>query len=248
MEPRADIIIPVCNERDNLPALFTRLQALPDFAQYRLILVDNASSDGSAEYLQDIAGITLIRHTHNLGYGASLRSGIAAGRADAIVIIDADCEYPPECIPQLLNALQQHNVVYASRLLGKRSAEAAGMSTLKWLGNRIISGFYNRLFGRNTSDLYTGCKALRRQCLQNISLQRDGFEQVVELAAKIAARGYHIADIAVDYVPRTRGQSKMSHVTETLKYFFWLLYYRALLSWPRDSEARDSTTRNSGRG
>jgi glycosyltransferase involved in cell wall biosynthesis len=226
----ADIIIPVYNERDNLPPLLARLRALPDFLLYNLIFVDNASFDGSAELIENISGITLIRHESNRGYGASLRSGIAAAQTEQIVIIDADCEYPPECIPYLLTALAEYPVVYASRLLEKKSAQQAGMSSLKWRGNRIISAAYNFLFAQRVTDLYTGCKALRRSCLANFTLQRDGFEQVLEMSAKLSVHGYSIAEIAVGFVPRSFGKSKMLHVSETVKYFFWLLFYRAQLS------------------
>ena len=225
----ADIIIPVYNERDNLPLLLARLRALPDFLLYNLIFVDNASFDGSAELIESISGVTLIRHENNRGYGASLRSGIASAQTEQLVIIDADGEYPPECIPHLLTALQECPVVYASRLLKKKSAQQAGMSSLKWRGNYIISAAYNFLFSQRVTDLYTGCKALRRSCLVNITLQRDGFEQVLEMSAKLSVRGYNITEIAVDFVPRSFGKSKMLHVSETIKYFFWLLFYRLRL-------------------
>lgn len=226
----ADIIIPVYNERDNLPPLLVRLRALPDFLSYNLIFVDNASCDGSAELIESISGVTLIRHESNRGYGASLRSGIAAAQTEQLVIIDADGEYPPECISHLLTALAEYPVVYASRLLGKKSAQQAGMSLLKWKGNRMISAAYNFLFAQRVTDLYTGCKALRRSCLANVTLQRDGFEQVLEMSAKLSAHGYSITEIAVDFVPRSFGKSKMLHVSETVKYFFWLLFYRVKLS------------------
>ena len=224
----ADIIIPVYNERDNLQPLLERLRALPDFLSYNLIFVDNASFDGSTELIASISDVTLIRHEKNRGYGASLRSGIASAQTEQIVIIDADSEYPPECIPHLLTALEECSVIYASRLLGRSSAQQSGMSSLKWLGNRIISTAYNFLFSQDVTDLYTGCKALRRSCLAGITLERNGFEQVLELSAKLSVHGYIIREIAVDFMPRSFGQSKMLHISETAKYFFWLLFYRVI--------------------
>ena len=226
----ADIIVPVYNERDNLPLLLARLYTLPDFASYHLVFVDNASADGSAEFIENIPGVTLIRHAYNRGYGASLRSGIAAAKTEKIAIIDADCEYPPECIPRLLAELGECSVVYASRLLEKNSAQHAAMPLPKWWGNRMISAAFNFLFSQRVTDLYTGCKALRRSCLADITLQRDGFEQVLELSAKLSMRGYIINEIPVNFVSRSFGKSKMSHTTETIKYFFWLIFYRVKLS------------------
>jgi glycosyltransferase involved in cell wall biosynthesis len=230
MTPTADIIVPVFNERDNLPVFLARLRALKQFSEWRLTIIDNASSDGSVDYLREQPDVHLIEHDHNEGYGASLREGMAMTSAEQIVIIDADCEYPPEAIPHLLQALQDSSVVYASRFLKKNNADHAGMPFFKWLGNRIISGLFNHLFEQKTTDLYTGCKALRRPCLRNVILQRDGFEHVLELAVQLSQRGYHIAEIPVDFSPRSAGVSKMSHAGETLKYLFWLVVFRAQAS------------------
>jgi dolichol-phosphate mannosyltransferase len=229
MIKRADIIVPVRNEQENLPLLLARLRAMPDFSFWNLVFIDNASTDDSALFIENIPEAILIRHPYDMGYGASLRSGITAAQTDQLVIIDADCEYPPECIPALLEQLELHPVVYASRLLGKKTAEQSGMPGIKWWGNRIISAAYSFLFCQHTSDLYTGCKALRRECLKNIRLQRNGFEQVLELAVKLAALGYEIKDIPVNFSPRMQGTSKMSHVSETIKFFLWLVLYRLQL-------------------
>lgn len=226
MQPVADIIVPVFNERDSLPVFLARLRALPQYGSWRVTVIDNASVDGSLEYLQAQADVHVISHTHNEGYGASLRDGMAATQAEHIVIIDADCEYPPEAIPDMLLALAEHNVVYASRFLQKRNAKQAGMVFLKWWGNRIISSLFNVLFGQNTTDLYTGCKAMRRQCLRNVQLQRSGFEHVLELAVQLSQHGYTLAEIPVDFSPRAAGVSKMSHLGETLKYLYWLIVFR----------------------
>lgn len=221
----ADVIIPVYNEHENLPPLLQRLHALPNANQLNIIFVDNASTDGSAEYLAALSDIVLIRHSSNLGYGASLRSGMRAAQTERWIILDADGEYPPECIPVLLQTLESRPVVYASRLLGK-SSSVVGMPFLQRMGNVVISSAFSVLFQQQVSDLYTGCKALRRDCMTNMDLQRDGFEQVLELAVKLTQRGIDITEISVDFSPRQRGASKMSHVAETAKYFFWLLRYR----------------------
>lgn len=224
--PRADIIVPVYNERASLPLLWQRLQALPSADGYHFIFVDNASCDGSWEFIQQLPGVTAVRHSQNYGYGRSLRSGYARCVTDHCAVIDADCEYPPECLPELLAALEKHNVVYASRLLGRRGAAACGMPWLKWLGNQLISQGFNHLFQQQLTDLYTGCKAFRLRTIHNQSFERDGFEHVLEFAASLAARGYRIAELPVVFAPRAAGRSKMLHVRETLKFIYWLLRYR----------------------
>lgn len=228
-----DVIVPVRNERENLPVFIERLSRLPCARQLRLIFVDNASQDGSVEYLRRLRDgaepgrVLLIEHAQDEGYGASLRDGLQAARSDDVVIIDADCEYEPEVIPRLLARLADgERVVYASRFLQRDCPAVAAMPRFKRWGNRTISRLFNLLFRQQTSDLYTGCKALRRECIEGLALQRNGFEHVLELAVLLTQRGCRIAEVPVTFAPRTAGQSKMSHLTETLKYFFWLLRYR----------------------
>ncbi|MCI5143283.1 MAG: glycosyltransferase family 2 protein, partial [Candidatus Electrothrix sp. ATG1] len=108
-----DIIVPVYNEEDGLDEFYKRITALD--LEHHLIFIDNASTDRSLEIMEDFENVTIIKHETNEGYGASLRDGIRAASADKIVIIDADCEYPPEAIPLIAQELDHHDAVYASR-------------------------------------------------------------------------------------------------------------------------------------
>jgi len=219
-EPAFDLVIPVFNEVENLPAFFSRLKKLA--LEANIIFVDNGSTDGSLELLRQCPGAQVIAHDRNEGYGASILDGIRAGQNEKIVIIDADGEYPPECIPDLVIALDSHDVVYASRFL---NGGAAVMPWLKARGNRVISEAFNQLFEQRVTDLYTGCKAVKRSCLSQMVLEQPGFEHVLELSAKLAARKYLIHEIPVVFTPRRAGKSKMRHGIETVKFFYWLLQY-----------------------
>lgn len=219
----ADVIVPVYNEADGLETFYQRVQALG--LNLNLIFIDNASEDRSCEIIEGFANTSLIRHQSNEGYGGSILDGIAQSTHENIIIIDADCEFPPECIPDLLKSLETSAVIHASRLKGKPDATAAGMPFMKWFGNKIISGLFNLLFHQQTTDLYTGCKALRRSALTGLDLRRKGFEHVLELSARLARRGIRIDEIAVDFAPRATGVSKMQHVSELLKFLFYLLVF-----------------------
>jgi glycosyltransferase involved in cell wall biosynthesis len=216
-----DIIVPVFNEELGIDDFYRRV-ANAGFAS-SLVFIDNASTDGTVRRIQQYADVRIIRHATNLGYGASIRDGIAATCADFVVVIDADLEYPPEAIAQLVGALQHHAVVYASRFLG---GTPAGMPRVRRIGNRIITGIFNLLFGQRTTDLYTGMKGLRRETLQDLDLKQNGFEHVLELSAQLANRGHRIHEIPVTYTPRVVGVSKMRHIPETAKYCWFVLRYR----------------------
>jgi glycosyltransferase involved in cell wall biosynthesis len=220
----ADVIVPVFNEEEILEEFYQRISNLK--LNLNLIFVDNASNDRSLSILETFPDVTIVRHSVNEGYGSSLIDGMAYGRNEKVIIIDADCEYPPEVIPDILSALDKHDLVYTSRLYRRRSAVEANMPGLKVLGNRIISGLFNRLFRQRTTDLYTGCKGFRRHCIEGLSFRRKGFEHVLEFACLLSRRGYRIVDIPIEFAPRSTGKSKMSHLAETSKFLALLLYFR----------------------
>jgi glycosyltransferase involved in cell wall biosynthesis len=222
---RVDVVVPVLNEREMLPRFLSRIQALD--LPLNLIFVDNGSTDGTLEFLALQQGakadIQIIAHGRNMGYGRSLADGLRASTAARVIIIDADCEYPPEALPDLLAALELSPMVYASRF---RGAKRIAMAPFRRWGNRGLTGFFNLLYGQHLTDLYTGMKALRRTAFEGLTFTRNGFEHVMELSAKVARRGVRIGEVPVAYAPRQTGRSKMRHIPEFLKAVYCLLYYR----------------------
>jgi glycosyltransferase involved in cell wall biosynthesis len=218
MPAGVDIVVPVLNEAANIDEFHARVERLG--LADSLIFIDNGSTDGTLDRLAAYPHVRVIRHATNLGYGASLCDGIAAGSGKRVVIIDADLEYPPEA---LLAALEHSPVVYCSRFCG---GQAVAMARARRLGNVLLSRGYNLLFRQRITDLYTGMKGLRRNALDLGAMRRAGFEHCVEIAALIAQSGLRIDEIPVEYRPRRHGRSKMRHVRETLKLLFYLALYR----------------------
>jgi glycosyltransferase involved in cell wall biosynthesis len=211
--PRAvDIVVPVYNEAASIDEFYARVRRT-GLAE-GLIFVDNASTDDTVARITGHPGVRLIRHASNQGYGASIRDGVAASDAELVVIIDADLEYPPEAIPELLVALRTHPVVYGSRFLGRRPPP---MPFLRRAGNRIFSRLFRRLFGVHTTDLYTGMKGFRRAALPLERLRQNGFEHAAEMAVLIALSGLRIHEVPITYTLRRQGRSKMRHLPEALK-------------------------------
>ena len=99
------------------------------------------------------------------------------------------------------------------------------MPCLKVFGNKTITYLFNVLYGQNLTDLYTGAKAFRRSVVEGLPMQHDGFEHVLEFAARLAKVGVQIEELHVTYQPRRTGSSKMSHLHETVKYCYFLLFY-----------------------
>lgn len=216
-----DVVVPVLNEHEMLPEFLRRVDSLK--LPLHLIFVDNGSTDGTLEFLGTRPDVTVIAHGENLGYGRSLIDGMRASTSDRVVIIDADCEYPPEAIPALLDELEQNQVVYASRF---RDSHDIDMSRLRSGGNRLLTAFYNMLYRQGLTDLYTGMKGMRREAIADMPFSRTGFEHVAELAARLSRRGYQIAELPIAYRPRQTGRSKMKHFSELMKAVYVLIYYR----------------------
>jgi len=220
-----DVVIPVFNEENGLPEFIDRLSSVP--LNIHPIFVDNASTDNSLHLIRKVPGATVVEHKKNEGYGASLRDGIRVSTAEKILIIDADCEYPPEALPELAAQLKHHRVVYASRFLDQDRRSV--MPFLKMAGNSMISGMFNLLFRQQTTDLYTGSKGFQRSVIVDLPMQRNGFEHVLEIAARLARKNIRIKEIHVDFRPRQTGKAKMKHLPETIKYLYLLIYYYLIL-------------------
>jgi glycosyltransferase involved in cell wall biosynthesis len=230
-----DIVVPVFNEAGSIDEFIARVERIG--LRDALIFVDNASTDGTLERLARHP-VRVLRHATNLGYGASVRDGIAASDGEKVVILDADLEFPPEAVPELLQALDRHAVVYCSRF---RGATPPPMPRFRRFGNALASRLYNLLYGQHTTDVYTGMKGLRRRALPLHALRRNGFVHGAEIAALIAFSGQQIAEIAVDFAPRQGGRSKMRHIPETVKLLASLVGYwlRGMLTrWPQPPPRR----------
>ncbi len=215
MSETVDVVIPIFNEVATVAELHARLRAACPAAH--VVFVDNGSTDGTLAALERLPDVTLIRHARDLGYGRSLLDGIGAGSGELIVMIDADLEYLPEDVPAVVDALSRAPAVYGSRFLGRTSSDPV-MPAVRRVGNQVVTSLFNVLFRQRLTDLYTGIRGVQRRALPASGLRRPGFDVVLELAARLAAEGAHIAEVPVRYVPRTQGRSKMRHVPEFLKF------------------------------
>jgi len=216
--------MPVFNERTTVETIIRRVLASP--VRIQLIVVDDGSTDGTSEILENLSKsltFTLLRQA-NAGKGAALRRGFAAVSGDLVVIQDADLEYSPEEYPDLIDLiLKGHaDVVYGSRFLGRHRV----FLFTHYLGNRVVTLATNILYNTMLTDMETCYKVMHVDVLRSMTLKSDGFGIEPELTAKIFKRGYRVYEIPITYAGRGYEEGKKITWVSGLVALWVLLKYR----------------------
>lgn len=202
------VIMPVFNERATVAEVIRRMRAVELPLTLQVIVVDDGSSDGSDKVLRAVEDSTVrvIRHEHNKGKGAAIRTGMAEARGDLLLIQDADLEYDPSDWPRLLDPLMKGKarVVYGSRFTGERK----NMLPLHWFGNRLLSLVTNVLYSSTLSDMETCYKLFDAQVLEGITIVSNRFDFEPEITAKVLRRGHRIYEVPISYAGREPDEGK----------------------------------------
>ena len=225
------VVLPAYNEQGNLTPLITELVAVAGRAAIplRVIVVDDGSSDGTADELSalvaTVPALSVIRHAANAGLAAALKTGITAARqsdCDAVVFMDSDLSHDPADIPRLIDALSAG----ADVALGSRFVPGGGMVGVPlWRTSisRAGNSFGRRLLGLPFRDLTTGFRAMRRRVLDVIVLGEDGFTIQLESVIKAYAAGFRVTEVPIILGTRLHGTSHMNYNPRLFRDYFRLL-------------------------
>ena len=206
---KLSVIIPVYNEVETIREIVSRVQALP--LELEIILVDDGSTDGTRDVLrselEDVVG-KVVYQEFNQGKGAAVRAGIAHVTGDVCVIQDADLEYDPRDLLDLLRPIEQGkaDVVYGSRFVSGK--ERRVLFFWHSLGNRFLTILSNCFTNLNLTDMETCYKMFRAEVLQGVKLEQDRFGFEPEITAKISHSGYRIYEVGISYSGRDYTQGK----------------------------------------
>lgn len=206
---RLSIVMPAFNEAATIAAAVTTVLAANYPCPMELLVVDDGSTDATANLL---AGITdsrlrVIRHPRNLGKGAALLTGAAVATGTHLLPFDADLEYSADDISALVAPVVRGStdVVYGTRLFG---ANTVYQSYRYAMGNKLTTLAANLLFDSYLSDLHTCLKLVPLVLFRDLNLRENGFGLDTEITAVLLRRGVRPFEVPVSYVARSRDEGK----------------------------------------
>jgi hypothetical protein len=222
--PQISVVIPCLNEEEAVGAVVD--QAFEGIRRAgrpgEVIVVDNGSTDRSGE-VAAAHGAHVVAEPRR-GYGSAYLAGLAAARAPYIVMGDADETYPLQELAPFVERLEQgDDLVIGSRFRGTIHGDA--MPTLnRFVGNPVLTGMLNLLFGVKVSDAHCGMRAVRRDAVATLELHSTGMEFASEMVFKAYRRELNVSEIPIDYFPRT-GESKLNRFSDAWRHVRFMLLY-----------------------
>jgi len=222
---KISIVIPVFNEVSTIGEVIRRV--LDCGFDTEVIVVDDASQDGTTDYLKRLEHPQVQRfyHSVNQGKGAALRLGFAAARSPYVVVQDADLEYDPKDYSAVLRPLidGRADMVYGSRFLG---GPHRVLFFWHYAANRLLTVLSNAVSDLNLNDMETGMKAFRRDKLSTLTLSANRFTFEPEITVKAARAGWRIYEVPISYSGRTYVEGKKIGWRDGLAAIAAIVYYR----------------------
>jgi len=214
---RALVIIPTYNERENIRRLVP--EVLRQDARFDILIIDDASPDGTGEEAEAIAAeeprIHVLHRAGKLGLGTAYIEGFRWGLArdyEYFFEMDADFSHDPGHLPAFMKAIEDADVVVGSRYLGGR------VTVINWPIGRLLLSYFANVYARIATgvpvmDATSGFKCFRREVLEAIDLNRvrsEGYAFQIEMTMRAWKRGFRIKEIPIVFADRDVGVSKMS--------------------------------------
>jgi glycosyltransferase involved in cell wall biosynthesis len=221
------VVVPAYNEEGTIAGVIRRLISVPHLLE--IVVVDDGSRDRTydiaSQLEQRYAEVRVLRQERNAGKTAALKAGFAATRGDIVLVQDADLEYDPGEIPDLIRPILEGraDVVYGSRFLVRKAARV--LYFYHYLANKGLTFLSNMLTNVNLSDVETGYKAFRGEIIRNMVITSSGFGFEIEVTAKLAKLNCAMFEVPISYYGRTYEQGKKIGAIDGFAALWFILRY-----------------------
>jgi glycosyltransferase involved in cell wall biosynthesis len=208
--PCLSVVIPAYNEEATLADVVRKVLQLEHLLE--IVVVDDCSSDRTGTVARALAAedarVRVARHERNRGKTEALKTGFAQTTGKIVIVQDADLEYDPVEIPEIIRPIlrSQADVVYGSRFLVRRAARV--LYFYHYLANKGLTFFSNLLTNINLTDVETGYKAFRGDIIRQMTITSSGFGFEIEVTAKVAKLGCAVYEVPISYYGRTYDEGK----------------------------------------
>jgi glycosyltransferase involved in cell wall biosynthesis len=224
------VVVPVFNEESTLHTIVQKLIELPRLLE--IVIVDDCSTDKTPEILEALrhqhSEILVARHEKNKGKTEALKTGFALTRGDVVIVQDADLEYDPAEIPDVIAPILdgKADVVFGSRFLVRKASRAVYF--YHYLGNKLLTFLSNLATNINLTDVETCYKAFRGDIIRNIRINSSGFGFEIEVTAKVAKLKCAIYEVPISYYGRTYEEGKKITAWDGVAAVYYIVRYNLL--------------------
>lgn len=226
------VIIPAYNEQATIGHVIQQVLRLDTVAE--VIVVNDCSRDKTGEIVRELAAseprVRLLEHKVNRGKTEALKTGFADVRGEIVIIQDADLEYDPSEIPEVIQPIidGKADVVYGSRFLVRKASRV--LYFYHFLANKALTFTSNLFTNINLTDVETGYKAFRAEIMRNMVITSSGFGFEIEVTAKVVKLKCAIYEVPISYYGRTYEQGKKIGPMDGVAAFWYILRYNVFCS------------------
>ncbi len=225
MSLTVSVLVAAYNESRTISQVIHKLLAVDQVTE--ILVVDDGSTDGTAEFLKGYSHprVKTLFHPKNKGKTAAIQTALEQATGDVCIIQDADLEYNPEEIPAVLAPILsgKADVVYGSRFLVRK--ESRVLYFYHYLANKFLTFLSNLLTNLNMTDIETGYKAFRTHIIKDMGLTAKGFGMEIEITALVGKVSARVYEVPISYYGRTYDEGKKVAFKDGIEAIWYIFYF-----------------------
>ena len=225
---KVSIIIPCFNEEKTISLIIDKIYMQEKIIK-EVIIINDGSTDNTSKILMELKekyrDIILINHENNKGKGSALKTGFSNATGDLILIQDADLEYDPSDYSKLIVPFIKTDaqIVYGSRFMGGDYVRLHYY--WHYIANKLLTTMTNIFTNLNMTDMETGYKVFKKECLKDISLSEKGFGIEPEITVKLAKKKFIFYEVPISYSGRSYEEGKKITIKDAFRALFCIVRY-----------------------